>query len=311
MKKIKIPVKVSRSFHKVGFAVKKHSPEILVVAGTVGVVTSAVMACKATTKASAILAETRSQIDDINEVAKNPEYRDQYTEKDYKKDVATVYAQTGVQFAKLYGPSVLLGAASLACIIGSHNIMRKRNAALVAAYATVDSSFKDYRKRVVERFGKELDRELKNNIKAKQIEETIVNEDGTTQTVTTTVNVVDPNDHRSDYTRCFDETCMGWTRDAEYNLMFLRQQQAYANDKLQAQGYLYLNDVYKMLGIPASKAGQVVGWVYSEKNPVGDNFVDFGIYDLHDKEKRLFVNGHEKSIWLEFNVDGVILDLMP
>lgn len=311
MKKFKIPTKVSRSFHKVGFAVKKHSPEILVVAGTVGVVTSAVMACKATTKASAILEQTKSQINDINEVAKNPEYRDQYTEKDYKKDITTVYAQTGVQFVKLYGPSVLLGVASLACIIGSHNILRKRNAAIVAAYATVDGSFKDYRKRVVERFGKELDHELKNNIKAKQIEETITNEDGTTQTVTTTVNVVNPNDHYSDYSRCFDETCLGWTRDAEYNLMFLRQQQAYANDKLQAQGYLYLNDVYKMLGIPASKAGQVVGWVYNEENPVGDNFVDFGIYDLHDYNKRCFVNGYEKSIWLEFNVDGVILDLMP
>ena len=73
---------------------------------------------------------------------------------------------------------------------------------------------------------------------------------------------------------------------------------------------MFLNDVYDALGIPRSKAGQVVGWIYDEKNPNGDNFVDFGIYDLYKEGSRDFVNGYERTIWLDFNVDGPILDLI-
>lgn len=309
MAKIQLPIKFNRFMHRVGISTKKHAPTIMVVGGTVGAVASTVMACRATLKVNAILEESKEKLNDIDVVMSNPEYAEKYTEEDAKKDTLIVHVQTGVKIAKLYAPAVLVGAASIASILGAHGIMRKRNIALAAAYAAVDGSFKDYRSRVIERFGKELDRELKYNLKPKEIQEVVKNEDGTEQTVTTTVNVVDPS-LRSDYARCFDETCMGWERDAEYNLIFLRQQQNYANELLKAQGYLFLNDVYKMLGIPASKAGQVVGWIYDEKNPIGDNFVDFGIYDLHDKEKRLFVNGHEKSIWLDFNVDGVVYDLL-
>ena len=60
-----------------------------------------------------------------------------------------------------------------------------------------------------------------------------------------------------------------------------------------------------MLGLPRSKAGQVVGWIYDTCNPVGDNFVDFGLYDKCNED---FINGFEKSTLLDFNIDGVILD---
>ena len=92
--------------------------------------------------------------------------------------------------------------------------------------------------------------------------------------------------------------------------MFLRAQQQYANDKLIAQGHLFLNEVYDMLGLPRTKAGAIVGWVYDDNNAVGDNFVDFGIYDVHRETARDFVNGYERSILLDFNVDGVIYDLI-
>ena len=114
----------------------------------------------------------------------------------------------------------------------------------------------------------------------------------------------------SDYARFFDDGCLGWEKDAEHNLYILRCQQAFANQKLQAQGYLFLNDVYDMLGIPRTKAGQIVGWIYDEKNPIGDNFVDFGIYDIHNEQNRDFVNGYERTILLDFNVDGPILNLI-
>ena len=299
---------LSRSAHKVGFQIKKHSPEILIVAGIVGTVASAVMACKATTKVSTLLENTKKNIDDVHACLEDPNV--DYTEEDSKKDLTIIYTQTGWEFVKLYGPAIALGALSLTGIVASNNILRKRNIALAAAYATVDRGFKEYRNRVIDRFGRELDRELRYNIKAKEIETTTTDENGNEKTVKETVETacIDKN---SDFARFFDESCFGWSKDAEHNLFFLKQQQAHANDLLQKQGYLYLNDVYKMLGMEQTKAGQAVGWIYNEQHPVGDNFVDFGLYDDERNPRvRAFINGHERNVLLDFNVDGNIWELM-
>lgn len=311
MTKTEFMNKLTRNVNKVSFTVKKHSPEILVAAGIVGTVASAVLACKATLKVNDVLNEAKTEIDKIHtatETGKTNSGKD-YTLEDGKKDMTLVYVQTGVKFAKLYAPAIALGTVSILSILKSNNILTERNAALAAAYAAVETGFKDYRGRVIERFGKELDRELKYNIKTKEIEEIAVNEDGSEVTNKKTVDVVDPN-HRSPYAKFYDDGCLGWEKNAEYNLLFLKKQQAYANDKLKAQGYLFLNDVYEMLGIPTTKAGHVVGWIYDEENPIGDNFVDFGIYDLYSQGARDFVNGYERSILLDFNVDGNVWEMM-
>ena len=112
-------------------------------------------------------------------------------------------------------------------------------------------------------------------------------------------------DSVSNYARWFDEACIGWTKDPEFNLIYLKHQQAYANDILRAKGYIFLNEIYKILGISETKAGQVVGWIYNEKHPIGDNFVDFG---LKDPRNAKFINGEESTVLLDFNVDGNILD---
>ena len=289
--------------------VEKHSPEILMGVGVVGVVTSTVMACKATMKLNDILEESKETRDKIKEVENNPKYEDKYSQEDAKKDLTINYVQTGMKVAKLYAPAVLLGGASLGCLLASNDILRKRNAALSAAYMTVDKSFKEYRNRVTERFGEEVEKEIRYGIKAEQIETTVVDEDGNETTVTETIKTMDPNLY-SDYARFFDEASPYWQNDPEYNLMFLKAQQQYANDLLRAKGRLFLNDVYDMLGIEKTKAGQVVGWVYDRENPNGDNFVDFGIYDMSKERVRAFVNGYETNILLDFNVDGNIWNLM-
>ena len=307
MKMNELVKSATRMVHKVGFKLKKHSPEILVVTGVTGVVVSSVMACKATTKAGDILAAHNREMDKIHRASalKKPEY----TAEDVKKDTFIAYAQTAVKFIKLYGPSVTLGVTSITCILGGHNMLRKRNVALAAAYTAVDKGFKEYRGRVVERFGEELDKELRYGIKAKEFVETTTDSKGKEKTVTKTVNVADPNEY-SDYARVFDNGSYGWSKDAESNLIFLKQQQNWANEVLQSKGHLFLNEVYDMLNIPRTKAGQVVGWIYDEEHPTGDNFVDFGIYNLNIEKARDFVNGYERSIVLDFNVDGPILDLI-
>lgn len=289
--------------------VEKHSPEILMGVGVVGVVTGTVMACRATLKLNDILEEAQETRDKIKEVASNPNYEDKYTEEDAKKDLAVNYIQTGVKVAKLYAPAVAVGVAGVGCVLASHDIMKKRNVALSAAYLTVDKSFKEYKQRVVDRFGEEVEKEIRYGIKAEEIVETVTDEEGNETTVTETVKTMNPTLY-SDYARFFDEASPCWQNDPEYNLMFLRAQQQYANDLLRAKGRLFLNDVYDMLGIEKTKAGQIVGWVYDRENPNGDNFVDFGIYDMSKERVRAFVNGYETNILLDFNVDGNIWDLM-
>ena len=307
--KTELFAKAGRFVSKAGLKIKKHSPEIFMVAGVVGTVASTVMACKATTKVDSILKETKEKIDIIHEGVEAGNINgEEYTQEDSKKDLTIVYTQTGVKLVKLYAPAVALGAVSIAGIVTGHHILKKRNIALAAAYTVVDKSFKNYRKNVVERFGQEIDKELRYDIKAKEMEEIVVDENGNQTIEKTIVNV--PGLNASPYAKFFDEGCPAWQKDANYNLMFIRNQQNYANDILRTRGHLFLNEVYDMLGIPRTPEGQIVGWIYDEKNPIGDNYVDFGVYDVTDERKRAFVNGLERNILLDFNVDGNVYNLI-
>lgn len=303
---------MTKVLNRTGLKLKKHSPEILLVTGVAGVVASSIMACKATLKVQDVLDEAKGQLDTIHEVVANPERANKYTVEDSKKDMAIVYTQTGVKLIKLYGPSIALGIASLSCIIGSNRILNKRNVALAAAYATVDKGFKEYRERVIERFGKELDKELKYNIKAEEVEEVTVDEKGNETVTKKTIKVADLDDPNkySPYSIVFDDGNPGWDKDPELTKFYLIQQQNWANDLLKSRGHLFLNEVYDMLGAPRTKAGAQVGWIYDEGNDNYDNFVDFGIFNINSRKARDFINGYEKVIILDFNVDGVILDLI-
>lgn len=307
MNKADTIAKFSRAIHNVGFQLKKYSPEIMAIAGVVGMVTSAVMACKATTKASEIIDEAKTSVSMIHDlVADQAVPESKYSEEDSKRDLVIVYSKAVMKFAKLYGPSLIIAGLSAGSILSSTTILRKRNIAIGTAYTALDRSFRTYRDRVIEKFGEDLDKELKYGTTTKVIEDTTVDENGNEKTETKTVKIANPNNY-SIYARFYDDGCAGWTKNPEYNLIFLKQQQNWANEKLKANGRLFLNEVYEMLGIPKTVIGQRVGWVYDENNPVGDNFVDFGIYDLYNEKARDFVNGYERTILLDFNVDGDIL----
>ena len=307
---------ITRTAGRGGLLAKKFAPEILLFTGIAGGVGTVVLSCKATLKAEEVIDKAQ---ENINKVKQAKQMADDgtisnYSEKDYKKDMSVVYVQTGLDFVKLYGPAVTLGIASIGCILGSYGLMRKRNLALIAAYKTVEESFAKYRKRVIDELGVETDRHFKYGTKLEKIQTIDENGDAKEETVVT----VDSDDI-SQYARFFDESCVSWSNVPEYNLTFLKCQQNFANDLLQARGHIFLNEVYDMLGIPRTKAGSVVGWVRGNK----DNCVDFGIFDVNvsgyrnDKandtigeERRDFVNGYKSSILLDFNVDGVIYDLI-
>ena len=283
---------------------KKHSPEILVVAGIAGTVVSAVLACQATTKVAEILDETNGTLDTIHEGMKTGAINGQeYTTEDGKKDTVVVYAQTGMKLAKLYGPAIILGTLSITSILASNNILRKRNVALGAAYAAIDTSFKEYRGRVIERFGEQVDTELKYGIKAKKFEEIEVDpETGKEKKVKKTVMVADPN-LQSDYAVYFDSKSRNYETNPDYNRMFLKAQQAFANDKLQTRGHLFLNEVLDDLDLPRTPAGQIVGW--TKDGP--DGYVNFRIVEV---ERETEDGRHEPALLLDFNVEGNIWEKM-
>lgn len=292
------------------YKINKYSPELLMAAGITGTIVGTFLACKATLKVKDIMEHKQEQINDVHSCLEDKEI--DYTEEDSKKDLTIIYGQTGLKLAKIYAPAVGIMGISIIGIIAGNRILNKRSAAIAAAYAVVDNSFKKYRKNVIDKFGDAVDQELRYSIRKEEIQvkkgkdgknkkEIVEYIDGKTDDVSC----------NSEYARFFDEYCLDYEKDAEYNLMFLRKQQDYANEMLKSRGHLFLNEVYDLLGIPRSKAGQVVGWVYDKNgNSNGDNYVDFNIYDINDESKRRFVNGDERNILLDFNVDGVIYDII-
>jgi hypothetical protein len=286
-----VPDNLSRKFGRQILVAQKHSPRILFVAGVVGVATSTVLACRATLKLEEVLAEIE---DDLN-TAKHLKH-EKYSEEDRRKDIAYVYIRTGVKITKLYGPSIVLGVASVGALAGSHHILSKRNAALTAAYASLQKGFNEYRQRVVDELGEDKERELRYQVKEVADGKDEAGKKKTIQEATGSPSM---------YARFFDANNRNWNSNSEYNMLFLRCQQNYLNDLLKSRGHVFLNDVYDNLGMDRSKEGSVVGWLWDSS---GDGYVDFGIFNGPACESLYeFAVGRE-GIWLDFNVDGVVYD---
>ena len=144
----------------------------------------------------------------------------------------------------------------------------------------------------------------------------VIDDEGNEVEVKSANVIHDDGSGHSIYAKIFDESNSNWSRNPVANLTFLRAQQNFANEKLRAEGYLFLNDVYQSLGMPRTSEGQIVGWVWDPNKEieghVGDDYVDFGIYNelYKDAAKRDFINAAEPCVWLDFNVDGVVYDLI-
>lgn len=304
---------VSRTVNKIGFKLQKRSPEILVVTGVIGVIATTVMACKATTKAGKIAETTKAALDDIHDAKENgiTKAGESYSETDCQKDLIQVYTSTAVNYVKLYAPAAIMGVASISCILLSHHIQKERNAALATTIAATTKSFSDYRARVAERFGDQVEKELRYNLKAQEITETVTDEKGKTKTAKQVADVPvtegwNPSDF-SPYARAFDETNPAWNNDVDRNRFYLKARQAQATDMLRSRGHLFLNEVYDMMNMPRTKMGSVVGWLFDPRNPeMGDSFVDFGMYEV--RVPRENTDLYDTIFILDFNARGDITD---
>jgi hypothetical protein len=280
---------------------RRVSPEILTVVGVAGVVATAVLASRATLKLEDTVDELNFEVDRIKRNEESAIELGHDKDEHFKRQLLKAYVKGYSSIGKLYAPAGTVGLVSIAAMIGAQGIMHQRNVGLLAAYKAVETGWAQYRKRVVDEYGEEVDRNFRTGLRAVEQK----GEDGKKEVAMVYDKTLDP---KTDYARIFGQDNLHWRENPDSNLHFLRSVQNYANDRLQSVGHVTLNEVYKDLGMELSSAGAVVGWV--KDNREGDNYIDFGIYDNDNIRRGAQIDGTEGHILVDFNVDGVIYDLI-
>lgn len=302
-----IPAGLTTTLARQTLVLKKHSPVIMFSAGVTGTVVSAVMACRATLKFDELVTEAEKHKAEMELTGDTkPEV---YSQDDLAKDLRLLRIQTFAKTAKLYAPAIGIGLVSVGLLTGSHVTLTRRNAAITAAYAVLDRGFNEYRERVRTELGDEKEREFRYGAQLKEI----VEEGEHGHEVKTVKRIANNPNGYSIYARPFDKTNKHWSDHPGDNRNFVLLHQGWFNDKLRVNGHVFLNEIYDSLGLPRTKEGAIVGWVKDGKNKngerVGDSFIDFGLTENNDRIN-YFMSGEEGAVWLDFNVDGIVYDLI-
>lgn len=283
---------------------KQNSAELLLVGGAIGVVAGTVMACRATLKVNDILDAHKAEKEKILRVSAD-EYYPEYTEENAKTDLKNLTIKTAVSCIACYAPAVLLEAFSIGTIFASNRIMRQRNAALAASCATIEAAYKKYRERVVERFGKDVDEELYYGLTTEKKKVTKTDpETGEKVKEVETKTTLQQQFACSPYAQIFDERALEFYQDDGTNLFMLKQREKEATVRLRASGVLSLNEVYDMIGLPATDIGLTHGWIYERDNQDGDNEVQFDLRHVYITNE--ITGEEERVILIDFNCDGYI-----
>lgn len=293
-----VPKVVSRKASMALLKTRKNSPTLLFVGGVVGVVATTILASKATLELEEVLKTAELDRESAGKLLEDTQ-KPAYDHEKYDKDMRYITFRTGRDVVKLYAPAAAVGIVSIAALAGSHNILTRRNAALTAAYTSLERGFNEYRKRVVDDLGEDKDREFLYGTEESTV--LVEGKNGTKEK-----KVLTPGGE-SVYSKWFTEKNQNWRHNTEYNLTFLQGVQNMATHRLTANGYLLLNDVYEHLGMERTREGCVVGWVLGN----GDNFVDLGVFDRDSNRVKPDALKHpDGDIMLDFNVDGLVYDLL-
>lgn len=276
------------------FTVKRKSPELMTAGAILFGIGTVIFTWKAARAHDKALEEPKK----IIATAKSMELTETYTKKEQQHDILVGYVKGAREIVKLYGPAALMGGFSIACVLGSHKVLSRRNAGLVAANGILAKEFKDYRDKVIEKYGLDEDYRFKFGDKEEKVTETVKDENGEEKTVEKTKAKEGYENHTFD--RCFDEGSREWRKDPQYNFDFIIRILRQMNDKLGAQGYLRLNDVYEALGFEKTQQGEEYGWIRKSRDD-WDVYVSFGCFDEDKEFVRSFLNGTERNVWLSFN----------
>ena len=286
---------VTRFANRNALKIKKNSPQILFYGGLIGTVATTVLASRATLKAVPVMERLKTEREFLN----THQAAEEITEQAYTQEVVRQYTVTAIDLTKLYTPVIVVGVGSLAALTKSHKQLVTRNTALTVAYTGLFKTFEAYRGRVREKLGDNQDLEFLHGTVKQEVEYLDKNGNLASKQVT----ALDPKS-KSALTLMYDANVSSWCKDPSYNQNFLDNQQDWANIRLQAQGHLFLNEVYDLLHVPHTREGNILGWVYKDLGN-NDTFVNFG----HHKDGE-FVAGYKRDVMLEFNIHGPILELI-
>ena len=229
---------------------KKNASTILTCAGGVGVVTTSVLAVKATPKALALLDEAKKE----------------------KSEDLTTWDKVIVA-GPAYIPSILSGTATIACIFGANILNHRQQASLMSAYALLDNSYKEYKKKVEELYGDGADEHVRTELAKDQYEE----------------NVYPLEDNKvlfyEEYSRQYFEAAMEDVLRAEY---FLNRDFTY-------HGYACLNELYALLKLPQTPYGEVLGW---------------SAYAVHDMQWYSWVEFNHRKVEMDDGLECYILEIL-
>ena len=285
------------------FYVRKNSPEILMGAGLACLVGSIAYTVVGTLNAGVEIADMVEDIDELD--SRN------IADKDQKKEKRTIYISSGINIARDYVPAIVLATASAACLIGSNTIMRHRALSIAAAYSALDVAFSDYRKRVIEEYGVDVDRSLRYGLKNKEIDVEHI-DDETGEVTHTTEKVVEKDDsptnvwyqHQYELPDGSVIVNPNWCANRDLNATYIKAQMAWFNGCLSRGEHVWLDDIYKALGIPVDgyrPETHMLGWTPSKDQ---EKYISCNSYNTELDEE--FIYDEDGDILLEFNPDGIL-----
>lgn len=217
---------LSKLAHDVRLALSRHSPEILMGMGIAGMITTTVLAVKATPKALQLIDEKKDEL-----------------ETEVLAPVDVVKATW-----KCYVPAAISGAVSVACLIGSNSVHARRHAALATAYKLSETAFSEYRDSVVETIGEKKERTVRDKVSEKQVKENPVNKSEIIVTGKGQTLCFDPLSHRYFY------SSIDKINRAVNKLNYDINTSPFCNDGVT------LNDFYSEIGLAGTATGDGLGW---------------------------------------------------
>lgn len=296
----KLVASVQSGYGRMSYAAKKNSPEICLVGAIVTGLLCVITACRASTKLKDVAEDHKARIEKVHE-AKASEDPDHPVDEGKALTKETV--KTAGNIAKLYAIPVVLGGTSLYLLLKGHNIMASRNAALALEAATAANKLDDYRRKVIERFGEDVDDELSGDVV--KVKKKVVQKDpetGEEQEVEVEYN--EWNGY-SDYARVFESGCRGWEDPEKVgpypNIAYLKGMQDTLQHILETKHYLTLNDAYDLFGYCRVCEGDDKGWLHDPRKGYFDK-VDFGLYNPKNTAAKRFINGEDDCCVIDFNV---------
>lgn len=272
---------------KIGRVLKKRAPEILTGISMVTGVGATVVACKETTTVDAVVEPYQDIILEARESGDT-------------KALMKAYASAGLAVTKHYLPAIALQTVSLGTNYGSLKESKKNYAEIGAAYLSLGTAFSKYRERTKELVGEEKEEMLNAGIKEILVDDVYVDDNGKKKKSKRKEQVMaDPGP----FNWLFDETNVNFDKNPEINFFFLKKNQTMMNNYLQRDKVVMFNEVLNKLGVDKKDMppeGQLWGWYIDDDHP--NTYIDFGIFDMENPDKRRFAMGQENCIWLTFNL---------